>query len=67
MPMDGNQTRTLLKVDEVAAELGLSKFTIYRRIEQGHLPALRLGENGQLRVTRAALDEFLQPTTRETR
>lgn len=59
--MDGNQAQTLLKVDEVAAELRVSPFTVYRYVESGRMAALRVGENGPLRIPRQSLDEFLVP------
>ena len=61
MLRDSNQTQSLLTVREVARELRLSTFTVYRRIEAGDLQAVRVGENGPLRIHRTALDRFLIP------
>jgi excisionase family DNA binding protein len=47
----------LLTVDEIAGLLRLSKMTIYRLIESGELPALRIGRS--YRVHRDALAQFM--------
>lgn len=44
-----------LSVAEAASLLNLSEQTIYRRVWDGSLPALRLSENGAIRIPRAAL------------
>jgi excisionase family DNA binding protein len=51
----------LLHVKEAAAELGVHPGTIRRHIHAGDLEAVRLGDGGRYRVTRAALEEFLRP------
>ena len=63
--MEQHEPQTLLKVGEVARELRVSPFTVYRRIEAGDLSAIRLGENGPLRIPRSSLDEFLIPAAAE--
>ena len=59
--MGNHEPQELMTVREVARELRLSKFTVYRHVEQGSLTALRVGEHGPLRIPRAALDELLRP------
>ena len=39
-----------------AARLDLSETTIYRRVWDGSLPALRLSEHGAIRIPRAAVE-----------
>ena len=64
--MDDNQPQTLLKVGEVACELRVSPFTVYRYVETGCMQALRVGvENGPLGIPRSSLDEFLIPAAAE--
>jgi excisionase family DNA binding protein len=50
----------LLSVAQVARRLNVSRPTVYRRIWEGQLPALRIGENvGPLRVDEAELEAWL--------
>jgi excisionase family DNA binding protein len=50
----------LLTVAEVAQRLNVSKPTVYRRIWEGQIPALRIGEQiGPLRVPADELDEWI--------
>jgi excisionase family DNA binding protein len=44
-----------LSVKEVAYELGLTPKAVYRAVERGELPALRLHEHGAIRIHRSAL------------
>jgi excisionase family DNA binding protein len=53
----GAATPELLTVNEIAGLLRLSKMTIYRLIEGGELPALRIGRS--YRVHRDALTAFM--------
>lgn len=48
----------LLRVQETAKLLEVSKWTIYRWIEEGRLTAVKLGP-GSLRVVRTSVDELL--------
>jgi excisionase family DNA binding protein len=48
-------------VDEAARVLRQSRPTMYRKIERGELRAVRLGENGPLRISVDALREHLRP------
>ncbi len=50
----------LLKVDEAARELKVSRHTVYRAIKAGELPAVTLGENGRYRIRSSDLDDFLR-------
>ena len=54
-------TTTLLRVDEVAERLGVSRVTVYRRVWDGSLPALRVGEAGPLRFEPEAVERLLRP------
>jgi excisionase family DNA binding protein len=55
----------LLHVKECALELGVHPSSIRRAIRTGELEALQLGRRGHYRVRRSALEDFLQPVTRE--
>lgn len=48
---------TYLTVTEVAAELRVSRMTIYRMLEAGDLPGVRIGRS--LRVSREGLSAYL--------
>lgn len=52
------QIQHLLTVDEVARYLNVDKFTIYRLITQGKLPAFKVG--GQWRFKQELIDEWLE-------
>jgi excisionase family DNA binding protein len=53
----------LLKPKEVAAELGISRLSVYRAISSGKLEAVRIGSDaGPLRVSREAVSALLYPT-----
>ena len=55
-----------LSPSEVALRLGLSRSTVYRYIQSGALPALRLGRDGTtLRVRADALEGWLVPASEE--
>lgn len=49
----------LLSIPQVAAILSIKRTTVYRLIKQEGLPAIPLGENGDLRVRRAALQQWI--------
>jgi len=55
------ETQRLLTVAEVAAQLRVSPWTIYRRAADGSLPALRVGAGGPLRFTADAVETLLRP------
>ena len=48
-----------LPVAEVAARLRVSPLTVYRRVADGTLAAVRLGEAGPIRIRAADLEESL--------
>jgi excisionase family DNA binding protein len=48
--------KRFLSPSEVAAELGVSKSSIYRAVDSGHLPAVRLQPLGALRIPAEALE-----------
>jgi excisionase family DNA binding protein len=49
-------SRRFLSVGETAHELRVSKARVYRAIESGNLPAVRLQPLGSLRIPAAALE-----------
>jgi excisionase family DNA binding protein len=54
--------RAYVAPKELAAELRVSVTTVYRGIERGAIPAVRLVEQGALRIRRDALDGLLHGT-----
>ncbi len=58
-------TPGLLKVDEVARALRCSRHSVYRRVADGSLPAMRIGARGPLRVRVYDLERLLQPARTE--
>ena len=52
----------LMTVPEVAAYLRVTKKTIYRLLEQGNIPAAKVGH--QWRFDRPLIDEWLQPKSK---
>ena len=50
-----------LTVEEVAAQLRLSKSAVYSLIHKGLLPVFRFG--GAIRISRQQLDEFIQSSS----
>ena len=55
------ETREWLKVPEAAEELGIPRSRAYELIQQGELPAVRIGERS-IRVNRRELKRFLLET-----
>ena len=56
----------LLSVSDVARRLNVSKPTVYRRIWEGQIPALRIGDEiGPLRVPEHELDRWLYAPERK--
>ncbi|MFF4542220.1 helix-turn-helix domain-containing protein [Streptomyces aureus] len=47
-----------LTVAEVASVMGVAKMTVYRLVNSGHLPAIRVGRS--FRVPEEAVYEFLR-------
>ena len=48
----------ILKVDEVAAYLRISRSSAYDLIKRGELPVVRVG--GRIRITRHAIEDMLR-------
>lgn len=61
MTTTAQEPRKLLRVGEVAERTQLSRWTIYRRIESGELPAIRLGSGpgSPVRVDADELERWL--------
>lgn len=51
--------KLLLRVDEAAALVGVSRWTIYRWVEEGRLEATKLGRS-TLRIFRASLIKLVE-------
>lgn len=51
----------LLTIDDVARALRCSRHTIYRRVDDGSLEALRVGETGPLRFRPEDVERLLRP------
>lgn len=49
----------LLTVVEVAARLRVHRDTVYRKLQQGELPFVRLGPRGAIRIDEGELELFL--------
>jgi excisionase family DNA binding protein len=58
--MDWLVNKKFFRPDEVARLLALSRRTVYRMINDGRLPGIRLG-SGPWRIPREALAAFLPP------
>jgi excisionase family DNA binding protein len=56
--MEVKETREWLRVPEAADLLGLPRTRTYELIQQGELPAVRIGERS-IRVNRRELEKFL--------
>jgi excisionase family DNA binding protein len=56
--------KTLLRVGEAAELLSVSRWTIYRWLEEGKLEGTKIGR-GSLRVFRASLDKLVQDNRTE--
>lgn len=51
--------KQLLRVEEAADALAVSRWTIYRWVEQGRLEGTKIGR-GSLRVFRASIEKLVQ-------
>ena len=58
-----DQEKVWLRVPEAAELLGLPRTRAYELIQQGELPAVRIGERS-IRVNRAELERFLLESRR---
>ena len=61
MPRPPRVQEKHLTVTEIAAELSISKMTIYRLIERGDLGAKRIGRS--LRVPESELNRYLRASS----
>jgi excisionase family DNA binding protein len=52
---------SLLRPDEAAAELRISRSKVYRLINEGRLPAVRI--TGNVRIPRVALEQYIAAAT----
>ena len=57
-----------LTIDEAAAQVRLSRGSLYRLVREGALPAYRIGDTGSLRFRPDAVEGVLKPArpTEET-
>ena len=63
--MPPQTTDRLLKASELQAALGMSRAKIYRLMQDGTLPTVRIG--GSIRVPRRALAEWIKQRTKPAR
>ncbi|MEU0036134.1 helix-turn-helix domain-containing protein [Streptomyces sp. NPDC006333] len=55
------QAAPVLTVAETASIMRVSKMTIYRMVQSGHLPSIRSGPSGRsFRIPEAAVHEYLR-------
>jgi excisionase family DNA binding protein len=55
-----------LTLDDVAAELNISKSQVYALVRGQHLPSLKIGGRGQYRVERPDLEAYIKRTKIDT-
>jgi excisionase family DNA binding protein len=55
---DGRKGLNLLSIPEVCQELGMGKSWVYRRIQSGEIPSVKLGHN--IKVRREDLERYLE-------
>ena len=55
---DGRKGLNLLSIPEVCQELGMGKSWVYRRIQSGEIPSVKLGHN--IKVRREDLEGYLE-------
>ena len=54
----GGSQRSLLSIAEVCEELGMGKSWVYKRIQSGEIPSVKLGHN--IKVRREDLEGYLE-------
>src|SRR5215208_3087402 len=54
----GGSQRSLLSITEVCQELGMGKSWVYKRIQSGEIPSVKLGHN--IKVRREDLESYLE-------
>ncbi len=57
--MNTVMTKSLLRVEEAAAALAVSRWTIYRWVEQGRLEGTKIG-HGSLRVFTRSIEKLVE-------
>jgi excisionase family DNA binding protein len=60
MSTDTQQRERWLSPREVADELRVHVSAVYRAVERGELPAVRLSPDGAIRIHRSVLDQARQ-------
>jgi len=60
-PDDDHQLQQVMTVPEIATALRVSRATVYRLVNTGVLPGMRVGKT--VRVTRRAVQEFMRTPT----
>jgi excisionase family DNA binding protein len=64
MATELNKAQKLLTVDQVAERLGQTKWSVYRKVHDGVIPAVRLGGGrSALRVREGELEHWLSSRT----
>ncbi len=60
MLVEGKTPQRMLTVDEVAERIGQSRWSVYRKVAAGQIPAVRLGEGrAALRIDERELNRWL--------
>jgi len=54
----GGSQRSLLSIAEICQELGMGKSWVYKRIQSGEIPSVKLGHN--IKVKREDLQSYLE-------
>lgn len=63
----GPRADRMLRISDVAVELNISERQAYALVRSGQLAAIRLGDRGQWRVEREALERWIQDAYEATR
>lgn len=61
MRKDVGDEPALLRVEQVAAQLGVNRSTVFELLKRGELPVLRIGR--LVRIPRKALDAWIEGRT----
>jgi excisionase family DNA binding protein len=62
-PMEGGSTR-LLRIEDVADRLAVSRAMVFKLVAQGDLPSVRIGR--AVRIRPGAVEEYIAQATRDT-
>jgi excisionase family DNA binding protein len=57
--LTGTKEKTLLRVGEAAAQLSVSRWTIYRWVEEGRLRGTKIGK-GSVRIFRDSITSLIE-------